>query len=127
MASATTVSTVYTAERGTTVYTGRNTTSTAHIGLMYMSDYGYSVLASSCVRTTNMSSYNSSTCAGQSWMYGKGYTWTIVPYSSNSSHVWRVSYNGYANYDYAPRGYAVGPVLYLKSSVKTYAGDGSKT
>src|SRR5574344_605639 len=117
----------YTAERGTTVYTGRSTTSTGNIGLMYMSDYGYSVLASSCARTTNMGSYSSSTCAGQSWMYGKGYTWTIVPYSSTSYHVWRVSYRGYASYDYAFYGYAVGPVLYLKSSVKTYAGDGSKT
>src|SRR5574344_658706 len=117
----------YTAERGTTVYTGRSTTSTGNIGLMYMSDYGYSVLASSCARTTNMGSYSSSTCAGQSWMYGKGYTWTIVPYSSYSSHVWYVSYRGYAYSYYASYGYAVGPVLYLKSSVKTYAGDGSKT
>src|SRR5574344_1911225 len=107
MASATTASTVYTAERGTTVYTGRNTTSTGNIGLMYMSDYGYSVLASSCVRTTNMSSYNSSTCAGQSWMYGKGYTWTIVPYSSYSSHVWIVDYYGSAGSYYAYDGCAV--------------------
>src|SRR5574344_2335479 len=112
MASATTASTVYTAERGTTVYTGRSTTSTGNIGLMYMSDYGYSVLASSCARTTNMSSYNSSTCSGQSWIYGKGTIWTIVPYSSSSFIVWSVDYAGYAGNNYADHGYAVGPVLY---------------
>src|SRR5574344_1368489 len=107
---------VYTAERGTTVYTGRSTTSTGNIGLMYMSDYGYSVLASSCARTTNMGSYSSSTCAGQSWMYGKGYTWTIVPYSALYSLVWHVITDGSALSSSARYGHAVGPVLYLKSS-----------
>ena len=32
-------------ERGTTVYSGRPTSTTGYIGLMYPSDYGYSVLA----------------------------------------------------------------------------------
>ena len=45
-------------ERGTTVYSGRPTTTTGYIGLMYPSDYGYSVLSSSCARTTNLGSYN---------------------------------------------------------------------
>ena len=36
-----TASMFYTAERGTTVYTGRPTTWTGKIGLMYPSDYGY--------------------------------------------------------------------------------------
>ena len=58
-------------ERGTTVYSGRPTTATGYIGLMYPSDYGYSVLASSCVRTTNFGSYNTAACAGQSWLYGQ--------------------------------------------------------
>ena len=30
---------------------------------MYPSDYGYSVLSSSCARTTNLSSYSSDACA----------------------------------------------------------------
>jgi hypothetical protein len=115
----------YTAERGTTVYSGRSTTTTGNIGLMYMSDYGYGVLASSCARTTNMSSYNSSTCAGQNWLYGQGYEWTIVPGSSNSDGVWLVDYNGYANGSYANDGFAWRPVLYLKSDVKKIGGDGT--
>jgi hypothetical protein len=115
----------YTAERGTTVYSGRSTTTTGNIGLMYMSDYGYGVLASSCARTTNMSSYNSSTCAGQNWLYGQGYEWTIVPSSSNSSSVWYVDSGGYAYNNYAYNGFAWRPVLYLKSDVKKIGGDGS--
>ena len=78
-------------ERGTTVYSGRPTTTTGYIGLMYPSDYGYSVLSSSCARTTNLGSYNKATCAGQSWLYGQGYEWTITPRSSSSSNVFIVN------------------------------------
>ena len=117
---------VYTAERGTTVYTGRSTSTTGNIGLMYASDYGYSVLASSCARTTNLSSYDTNACAGQSWLYGKGYEWTIVPSSSSSRTVWDLSNSGHVDYDSANYGSAWRPVLYLKSDVKTYAGDGTK-
>src|SRR5574344_2795867 len=117
----------YTAERGTTVYTGRSTTSTGNIGLMYMSDYGYSVLASSCARTTNMGSYNSSTCAGQSWMYSSDDIWTITPFSSDSSIVWYVGSIGSAYGDYARDAYGVPAVLYLKSDVLMYGGNGSKS
>jgi hypothetical protein len=123
---ATTVSNWYTYERGTTVYSGRSTTSTGNIGLMYMSDYGYSVLASSCARTTTMNSYSSSACAGQSWLYGNGYEWTIVPYSTSSNYVWFVDATGYAGNNSANNGNAGSPVLYLKSDVKIYGGNGSK-
>ena len=82
-----TADTFYTAERGTTVYSGRPPTATGYIGLMYPSDYGYSVLSSSCARTTNIGSYNKATCAGQSWLYGQGNEWTITPNSSRSSNV----------------------------------------
>ena len=59
-----TADTFYTAERGTTVYSGRPTTWTGKVGLMYPSDYGYAVLASSCGRTTNLGDYDSTACAG---------------------------------------------------------------
>ena len=52
-------------------YERKSTTTMGYIGLMYASDYGYSVLASDCARTTNLGSYGSATCAGQSWLYGK--------------------------------------------------------
>ena len=112
-------------ERGTTVYSGRPPTTTEYIGLMYPSDYGYSVLSSSCARTTNLSSYNKATCAGQSWLYGQGYEWTITPYSSDSNRVFYVYNNGYLSSSYAFYGYAVRPVLYLDSSVYVIDGNGS--
>ncbi len=112
-------------ERGTTVYSGRPTSTTGYIGLMYPSDYGYSVLSSSCARTTNLGSYNEATCAGQSWLYGQGYEWTITPDSSNSNLVFSVYIIGYLNFSYANFGCSVRPVLYLDSSVYVIDGNGS--
>ena len=112
-------------ERGTTVYSGRPTSTTGYIGLMYPSDYGYSVLSSSCARTTNLVSYNSSTCAGQSWLYGKGIEWTISPYASDSGSVFTLGGSGSASDRTANSGYAVRPVLYLEASVYKIDGDGS--
>ena len=124
-ASATTEA-FYGYERGTTVYSGRPTTSTGYIGLMYPSDYGYSVLSSSCARTTNLSSYNSSTCAGQSWLYGKGYEWTLTPYSSSHGNAFNLSGNGNLNrYGNASSGNVVRPVLYLDASVYKIDGEGT--
>ena len=114
-------------ERGDTVYSGRPTTTTGYIGLMYPSDYGYSVLASSCARTTNLGSYNNATCAGQSWMYGQGYEWTITPISSNSYRMFYVRNSGYLNNNNANLGYAARPVLYLDSSVYVIDGTGTQS
>ena len=120
-----TTSAFYGYERGTTVYSGRPTSTTGYIGLMYPSDYGYSVLSSSCTRTTNLGSYNSAKCAGQSWLYGKGYEWTLTPDSSNSNDVFRLSdYGNLSNYN-ATNGYGSRPVLYLDASVYKIDGDGS--
>ena len=116
----------YRYERGTTVYSGRPTTATGYIGLMYPSDYGYSVLASSCARTTNLGSYSSSTCGGQSWLLKNGYEWTMTPRSSNSYTVFDVGSYAYLNNYSADGGFAVRPTAYLKSSVYIVSGDGSE-
>ena len=123
--SSTTTEAFYGYERGTTVYSGRPTSTTGYIGLMYPSDYGYSVLSSSCTRTTNLGSYNSAKCAGQSWLYGKGYEWTLTPYSSNSDNVFYLDINGSLSNYYASNGYGSRPVLYLDASVYKIDGDGS--
>ena len=120
-----TTSAFYGYERGTTVYSGRPTSTTEYIGLMYPSDYGYSVLSSSCARTTNLSSYNSATCAGQSWLYGKGDEWTISPYSSSSIYVFYLNFSGNVTYGSASFGNGSRPVLYLDASVYKIDGDGS--
>ena len=112
-------------ERGTIVSSGRPTSTTGYIGLMYPSDYGYSVLSNSCARTTNLNSYSSSTCAGASWLYGKGYEWTISPFSSNSLRVFYLDYYGNLDSYLANNGYGARPVLYLDASVYKIDGDGS--
>ena len=120
-----TSSAFYGYERGTTVYSGRPTSTTGYIGLMYPSDYGYSVLASSCARTTNLGSYYNATCAGQSWLYGKGYEWTLTPGSSNDGKVVGLYYRGTLFNSGAASGYGSRPVLYLDASVYKIGGDGS--
>ena len=112
-------------ERGTTVYSGRPKSTTGYIGLIYPSDYGYSVLSSSCARTTNLGSYSSSSCAGQSWLYGKGYEWTLAPYSSSSYYVFFASYYGIASNSNANIGFGGRPVLYLDASVYKIDGEGT--
>ena len=120
-----TSSAFYGYERGTTVYSGRPTSTTEYIGLMYPSDYGYSVLSSSCARTTNLGSYNSANCAGQSWLYGKGYEWTLTLDFSGSANVFNLSSGGYLSGRSASYGYGSRPVLYLDASVYKIDGDGS--
>ena len=120
-----TSSAFYGYERGTTVSSGRPTSTTGYIGLMYPSDYGYSVLSSSCTRTTNLGSYGSATCAGQSWLYGKGYEWTLTPISSDSNKVFYLYSYGYVRNNPAYEGYGSRPVLYLDASVYKIDGDGS--
>jgi len=121
----------YTYERSsddTYYYTNNRTnkTTTGHIGLMYASDYGYSVLASSCARTTNLSSYSTSACGGSSWLSGMSYEWTITHSPSYGSYVFCVINDGNLYYNHAYSGYASRPVLYLDSSVYILDGDGSK-
>ena len=113
-------------ERGTTVYSGRPTKTTGYIGLMYPSDYGYSVLSSSCARTIKLNSYNTAACAGASWLYGKGDEWTLTPDSSRSSLVFYLDdYGGYLTYYDARDGHVGRPVLYLGASVYKIDGEGT--
>ena len=120
-----TTSAFYGYERGTTVYSGRPTSTTGYIGLMYPSDYGYSVLSSSFARTTNLVSYNTAKCAGASWLYGKGTEWTLTSNSSNSNNVFILNSNGYVINSGANYGCGSRPVLYLDASVYKIGGDGS--
>ena len=117
---------LYGYERGTTVYSGRPTSTTGYIGLMYPSDYGYSVLSSSCARTKVLYTYNTARCAGASWLYGKGDAWTLTPNSSSSKYVLQFLDNGQLSVSTNPFiGYGSRPVLYLDASVYKIDGDGS--
>ena len=116
----------YTAERGTTVYSGNQTEWTGKVGLMYPSDYGYAVLASSCARTTNLGDYDSTACAGNNWLKNGSIQWTLTHGSSYSSIVHRVFVHAYLDDHDAYRGFGARPSIYLKSSIVVLGGDGSR-
>jgi hypothetical protein len=103
------------------------TASTGNIGLMYLSDYGYSVLASECFRTLSLN-YYSSTCAGRSWLFkSQNIMSTITPGAPNGdvNPLWYISYYGKAQLDYNIKSGTIYPTLYLKADVKVYVGDGT--
>ena len=125
----------YKYERGTTVYSGRSTSWTGKVGLMYLSDYGY---ATSGGTTTNRASclskemYNwddssVSDCKNNDWMYNSNiWQWTISPRADDSNCVFFVTNTGFvyfidADYDNAAR-----PVVHLKSTIKVITGSGTK-
>lgn len=117
---------MYGYERSSTVYSTNPATVTGYVGLMYPSDYGYSVLASSCARTTSLSNYATALCGGASWLYGQGYEWTLSPYNGGSNGYY-INYNGQLTTMGANQGQAIRPVVYLKSSVYIVDGNGSAT
>lgn len=86
-------------------------TSTAlKVGLMYASDYGYAM--------------NSTNDCKNNWLFTKGREWTMTARNA-SNPVVVYSDGGFSGYP-AYYGYAVRPVLYLKSNVYVVSGDGSE-
>ena len=120
---------MYKNERGTTVYTsGTPIVTTAKVGLMYVSDYGYSVKNASCNHSSQtLGSYDATACGGSAWILKNGYEWTLSPNSSYAYYVFFVSYYAYANNLSAIAGGGVRPVLYLNSNVYYLRGTGTKT
>ena len=125
-------------ERGTTVYSGRPTTWTGKIALMYPSDYGYATAGGT---TTNRDSclakelykWNGSgvsDCKNNDYLFKSAYTqWTLAPYSSSSNGAFRVGAGGFVTGN-GGVGITDGvrPVAYLKSSILlSSVGDGSST
>ena len=127
----------YSYERGTTVYSGRDTSWVGKVGLMYPSDYGYATSGGSttdrnaCLNKElyNWDSSDFSDCKNNDWLYESSYhQWTITPRASYSSSVFNVSSTGCLDYNNARiTRYGVRPVVFLKSSIKIVDGDGSSS
>ena len=114
-------------ERGTKVYSGRPTTWTGKIGLMYPSDYGYATAGGA---TTNRAAclakelYNwdgsgVSDCKNNDYLYKSSYyQWTLAPYSSYARDVFYVDSAGYVSSSTAYfDNYSVRPAVFLKSNI----------
>ncbi len=123
-------------ERGTTVYTGRPTTWTGKIGLMYPSDYGYATSGgttkdrTSCLAKElfNWDSSDFSDCKGNDYLLDtNNWQWTLAPRSAYAYFVFYVRRDGYVCSDFAYNTYAVRPVLFLKSSILLDKGTGESS
>ena len=102
------------------------TESSAKVGLMYASDYGFAAAQSTW--TTNLGNYNDSAIKSASWMYLGANEWTISRYADNSNTAFRVHNDGDVNFNIVGRfAYAVRPVFSLSSSVNYVSGSGSAT
>ncbi len=130
-----TASMFYERERGTTVYSGRPTTWTGKIGLMYPSDYGYATAGGSttnraaCMSTAiySWSISGVSDCKNNDYLYKSSVPqWTLAPISSALAFFVHSDY-GSVSYISANYYYAVCPVTYLKSDISISQGDGSSS
>ena len=119
---------IYTYERGSTVYSGRQTTWTGKIGLMYPSDYGYASDLTKCREKIN--NYNASNCSQNNWIYNMGSLWLLTHDSARSDRNWSINSSGNASVNGngnggTSNGLLVFPSLFLSSGVKIISGNGS--
>lgn len=119
---------IYTYERGSTVYSGRQTTWTGKIGLMYPSDYGYASDLTKCREKIN--NYNASTCSQNNWIYNMGSLWLLTHDSARSDRNWSINSSGNASVNGngnggTSNGLLVFPSLFLSSDIKIISGNGS--
>ena len=123
----------YNAERGTTVYDCSNgndgacpraTTWTGKVGIMYPSDYAYSVDLSFCTEYGNYYNY----CENNNWLYLGKDEFTITPDASEAYHAFIVFSAGYLNYRHSVGlTSAARPVVYLKSDITITGGSGTSS
>ncbi len=118
---------LYNIERSNQAYSGNATSSIGHIGLMYPSDYMYSVLESSCPRTTANSSYYVNDCSGNSWLFKYNHEWVLYNTSANNWAAGVIGWNG--NLDLTNSGssmaFNIRPAIYLDENTYIITGDGS--
>ncbi len=148
---------LYADERGTTVYSGRPTTWTGKIGLMYPSDFAYATAGGSsgpkhksrsdCLSSmlSTLDSMTAMACYGSDYLFqGKLYEeikdgdqtliypprgfWTLTPYSFVSDIVFKIYSPANLNdSNYIDQNLVVRPTLYLKSNITIIDGAGSET
>ena len=120
----------YTFERGTKVYSGRNTEWTGKIALMYPSDYMYAGDLSKCSKGGYNWNTDQTNCRDTSWLRNTSSAqWTITPFSSYSHSVFLVNDSGsvYRNYNRVAKSDASRPVLFLTSTVQITGGEGTQS
>ena len=124
----------YEAERGATAYTGRPTTWTGKVGLIYPSDFGFATTGGTtgsdlCLAKEMLHWYIGqwiTDCAGNDWLAPSiGDFWTITPFADDSVSVFLVYTGGSVNNYHAFNPRSVRPSLYLSSKVGIKEGGGT--
>ncbi len=119
----------YEKERGNEVYDGRpiywnsqtDNQNKQGIGLIYPSDYGFSVggnLRNDCLNT-NLGDFNLKNCGMYTWIDFNNFAWTLTPNPNNAMNVFvfhddKIIYYGVVN----TLSLKVAPVIYLKKELK---------
>ena len=118
----------YELERGSTVGSGRPTSWTGKVGLMYPSDYGYATSGGSttdrdtCLNRNSYKWSEVSDCQTNAWLYnGINDQWTLTPLSS-STDIAFVVIRGDMNHFYLTSKDMVRPSIYLKPSIGVESG-----
>ena len=125
--------TVYTWERGTTVYSGHSTEWEGKIALLYLSDYGYATSGGSTGRIACWGYYldnweDYSNCYNNNWLYTESDYWTLTPLSMYPNYEFLVSSDGsMSNNPLFGGSFGVRPSLYLTSDVSITGGTGTST
>ena len=94
------------------------------VGLMYPSDYGYAA-GTTCATGTKLWDYRDG-CMNKDWLYINVNQWSMTPYTSWHTGVFKISssgsvvYNGGSNF-----ACAVSPVFFLTSSASISEGEGT--
>ena len=126
----------YERERGTTVYTGRPTTWTGKVGLMYPSDYGYATSGGTTIdrvaclakELNSWASSDFSDCKENDYLFdANNAKWTLAPISANAYRVFLVNSVGGVSFNDACYSNAVRPALFLKSNIQVDKGTGAKS
>ena len=131
-----TASMFYTAERGTTVYSGRPTIWTGKIGLMYPSDYGYATSGGTtkdravCLakELINWDSSEFSDCKGNDYLYNSSlFQWALAPLSAYADNMFGMNNGGRVGIGRTDGISVVRPALFLKSNIQVDKGTGAKS
>ena len=105
--------------------TDNKTEYSAKIGLMYVSDYGFSAAPSAW--TTTLKDYDDAAITSANWMYLGFYEWTISRFANYSSAAFLVYSAGDVKSQYVDNSmFGARPVFSLSSSVTYVSGDGTQ-
>ena len=99
------------------------TESSAKVGLIYASDYGFAAAPSAWIST--LYDYDGEAIKSANWMYLGAYEWTISRDADSSDNAFSVRYDGYVSNYYVYDFSAVRPVFSLSSSVNYASGSGT--